>query len=154
MYVLYVFVRIHIYDRIVRICHYMYVFVSICMYISICTYCMYMYVYVCISNRHTFIYIPIQTNTDNTYIYVNTFRICTRCKCTYLAIYTSEYFTNFSDTYEYVQHGSLMAALAAAPGSIRSHKISYIYIVCIYRQFRAICTYNIVLYLRHRIIPM
>jgi hypothetical protein len=25
-----------------------------------------------------------------------------------LAVYMSEYFTDFSDTYEYVQHGSLM----------------------------------------------
>ena len=49
-------------------------------------------------------------------------------------------------------------APAAAPGKMKryfiSYTISYVYIVCIYRPFWAICTYDIVLYVRHRIIPM
>jgi hypothetical protein len=50
------------------------------------------------------------------------------------------------------------AAPAAAPGKMKrysiSYTISYVYIVCIYRQFRVICTYDIVLYVRHLIIPI
>ena len=50
------------------------------------------------------------------------------------------------------------ATPAAAPGKMKPYFISYtisnVYIVCIYRPFWAICTYDIVLYVRHRIIPM
>ncbi len=50
------------------------------------------------------------------------------------------------------------AAPAAAQGKMKlqfiSYTILYVYIVCIYRLFWAIWTYDIVLYVRHRIIPM
>ncbi len=50
----------------------------------------------------------------------------------------------------------LPAALAAAPGKLSllsiSHTISYVYIVCIYRMFQGICTYDIVFDVRHHIL--
>ncbi len=48
----------------------------------------------------------------------------------------------------------LASATRSAGSGSRLHAISYVYIVCIYRTFRAICTYNIVLDVRHRIIQM
>ncbi len=69
----------------------------------------------------------IPTYADNMYKYVHTYSICTMCKCTYLFLFLSEYdayMTTLGNTYEYVQHGSLMVlagiramCAAKAPGS-------------------------------------